>query len=317
MLKKTAIVFPGQGSQMVGMGFDLAQNFLVAKHLFAEIDEQLKFKLSALMFEGPADELTKTQYTQPALMAVSMAIVQILLHETKLPFSAFACLTAGHSLGEYSALCASGVFDVKTTSSLLQTRGLAMAKCGEKTQGAMAALLGGELEQIETLAKKASNFGVCQIANDNSVGQVVISGEKKAIDYAILIAKEFGIKRAILLPVSGAFHSELMLDAKQKMSEALQNVACHQSQVPVVANVTALPIDDVSQVPQLLTSQITGSVLWRQTNLYFANQQIERIIEIGSGKVFCGLISKTCPQIEALSLQNSQDIASFLTTLEK
>jgi [acyl-carrier-protein] S-malonyltransferase len=143
----------------------------------------------------------------------------------------------------------------------------------------------------------------------------VISGEKKAIDYAILIAKEFGIKRAILLPVSGAFHSELMLDAKRKMDEALQNVIYHQPQVSVVANVTALPITDVSQVPQLLINQITGSVLWKQTNLYFANQQIERIIEVGSGKVLCGLASKTCPQIETLSLQNSQDIASFLATL--
>ena len=303
MLKKTAIVFPGQGSQIVGMGFDLAQNFSVAKQLFNEIDEQLKFKLSTLMHEGPADELTKTQYAQPALMAVSMAIVQILLHETKLPFSSFACFTAGHSLGEYSALCASGVFDVKTTSFLLQTRGLAMAKCGEKTQGAMAALLGGEQKQIQDLVKKASSFGVCQIANDNAVGQVVISGEKKAIDYAILIAKEFGIKRAILLPVSGAFHSELMLDAKQKMSEALQNVVYHQYQVPVVANVTALPIDDVSQVSQLLTSQITGSVLWRQTNLYFANQQIERIIEIGAKAVLTNIAKKMLPDCECISVE--------------
>ena len=315
MSKKTAIVFPGQGSQIMGMGFDLAQNFSVAKHLFAEIDEQLKFKLSTLMFEGPSEELTKTQYAQPALMAVSMAIVKVLLNETKLPFSSFANLTAGHSLGEYSALCASGVFDVKTTAYLLQIRGSAMAKCGEKTQGAMAAVLGGEPEQIAELAKKASSFGVCQVANDNAVGQVVISGEKKAIDYAMLIAKEFGVKRAILLQVSGAFHSELMLDAKQEMKQALQNINYNQPQSPVVANITALPIVSVAEIPNLLTSQITGSVLWRQTNLYFAQQQIERIIEIGSGKVLCGLANKTCPQIETLSLQNSQDIANFLASL--
>jgi len=308
----TAIVFPGQGSQIVGMGLDLAQNFSVAKHLFDEIDEYLQYKLSSYMFNGPSEELTKTQHTQPALMAVSMAIVRVLQAETGLKFKDFCSFTAGHSLGEYSALCASSSLSLCDTAKLLKVRGSEMAKCGLESKGSMAALLGATIETAQQLVNDASQGDVCQVANDNSVGQVVISGTIAAIERAVAMAKDYGIKRAIILPVSGAFHSKLMLSACEKMAEALSSVTIGIPEVAVVANVTADVIDDYLQIKNLLIQQITGSVRWRETMLLLQSKKVERIIEIGSGKVLSGLVAKTCPQIESLSIQNSQDIADFL-----
>jgi len=308
---KTAIVFPGQGSQVVGMGKDLFENFASAREVFKKVDDILAVNLSKIMFEGPSEELTKTENTQPALMAVSIALIEVLEKEFGKKFADLCSFTAGHSLGEYSALCAAKAISLEETAKLLQVRGRAMARCGEKTQGAMAAILGVEIEVAESIAREASQGDICQVANDNSVGQVVISGSKTAIDRALEIAKAKGAKRAIALPVSGAFHSALMLDAQNEMKIALANADIKSPIVPVVANVTAEIVTDPNQIRDLLSQQITGSVRWRETMLFMAAQGVEEIIEIGSGKVLAGLVGRTCPNIKSRSIQNSEDLKTL------
>ncbi len=310
---KTAIVFPGQGSQAVSMGKDLFENFSCAREVFQKTDEILGVNLSKIMFEGPSEELTKTENTQPALMAVSIALVTILEKEFGKKFQDLCAFTAGHSLGEYSALCAAQALSLETTAKLLQVRGREMAKCGEKTQGAMAAILGVEIGVAEEIAREAAQGEICQVANDNSVGQIVISGSKSAIDRAIEIAKGKGAKRAIALPVSGAFHSALMLDAQNEMKIALAKAEIKSPLVPVVANVTANIVSDANQIRDLLAQQITGSVRWRETMLFLASQGVEEIIEIGSGKVLAGLVGRTCPNLKSRSIQNSEDLKAFIS----
>lgn len=312
MKSKTAIVFPGQGSQVVGMGKDLFENFASAREVFKKVDDILALNLSKIMFEGPSEELTKTENTQPALMAVSIALVTVLEKEFGKNFEDICAFTAGHSLGEYSALCAAKAISLFDTAKLLQVRGMEMAKCGEKTQGAMAAILGVEISVAEEIAREAAQGDVCQVANDNSVGQIVISGSKIAIDRAIEIAKQKGAKRAIALPVSGAFHSALMLDAQNEMKIALAKAEIKSPLVPVVANVTANIVTDPNQIRDLLAQQITGSVKWRETMLFLAAQGIEEIIEIGSGKVLAGLVGRTCPNLKSKSIQNSLDLKSLV-----
>lgn len=309
---KTAIVFPGQGSQAIGMGRDLSENFSSAREVFKEVDDILSINLSKIMFEGPNEELTKTENAQPALMAVSIALVTVLEKEFGKKISDLCSFVAGHSLGEYSALCAAKSLTLKETAKLLQIRGQAMARCGEKTEGAMAAILGVEIEVAETIASEAAGSDVCQVANDNSVGQVVISGSKSAILRAIEIAKTKGAKRAIQLPVSGAFHCELMKDAAEIMKAALTKAEIKQPIIPVVANVMASAIQDENQIREALTKQITGSVRWRETMLFMASQGIEEIIEIGSGKVLAGLVSRTCANMKSRSIQNSEDLKNFV-----
>lgn len=309
---KTAIVFPGQGSQSVGMGKDLYENFSSAREVFQKIDDILALNLSKIMFEGPSEELTKTENTQPALMAVSIALTTVLEKEFGKKFADLCSFTAGHSLGEYSALCAAKAISLEETAKLLQVRGREMAKCGEKTQGAMAAILGVEIEVAQAIASEAAQDDVCQIANDNSVGQIVISGSKIAIDRAIEIAKGKGAKRAIALPVSGAFHSDLMIDAQNEMKIALAKAEIKSPIVPVVANVTANIVTDPNQIRDLLAKQITGSVRWRETMLFLASQGVEEIIEIGSGKVLAGLVGRTCPNLKSKSIQNFADLKVFL-----
>lgn len=309
---KTAIVFPGQGSQAIGMGKDLYENFASAKEVFQKTDEILGVNLSKIMFEGPADELTKTENTQPALMAVSIALITVLEKEFGKNFKDLCSLTAGHSLGEYSALCAAKALTLEETAKLLQVRGREMAKCGEKTQGAMAAILGVEIDVAESIAREAAQGDVCQVANDNSVGQIVISGSKAAIDRAIEIAKAKGAKRAIALPVSGAFHSALMLDAQNIMKDALAKADIKTPVVPVVANVTAKIVSNPDEIRDLLAKQITGSVRWRETMLFMASQGVEEIIEIGSGKVLAGLVGRTCPNLKSRSIQNLEDLKAFI-----
>jgi [acyl-carrier-protein] S-malonyltransferase len=313
MKNKTAIVFPGQGSQVVGMGKDLFENFASAREVFQKVDDILSVNLSKIMFEGPGEELTKTENTQPALMAVSIALTTVLEKEFGKKFEDLCAFTAGHSLGEYSALCAAKAISLEETAKLLQVRGREMAKCGEKTQGAMAAILGVEPNVAEEIAREAAQGDVCQVANDNSVGQIVISGSKAAIDRAIEIAKAKGAKRAIALPVSGAFHSALMLDAQNEMKIALAKAEVKSPIVPVVANVTAEIVTDPNQIRDLLAQQITGSVRWRETMLFLAAQGVEEIIEIGSGKVLAGLVGRTCPNMKSKSLQNSEDLKAFLS----
>lgn len=312
MKKNVAIVFPGQGSQVVGMGKDLFENHSSAKEVFNEIDEILGYKLSQIIFEGPSDELIKTQNTQPALMAVSIALIRVLEKNYGKKFSDLCSYTAGHSLGEYSSLCASEVLSLKDTAKLLQIRGQAMAKCAENSKGAMSAILGVEIDVAKQIVEEASQGEICQIANDNSVGQIVISGTVDAVNRANEIAKTKGAKRAILLPVSGAFHSKLMLEAQEVMHQALLKTKFANPKVPIIANVTAQIAQDSQQIIDLLTQQITGSVRWRETMLKFENLGVQTIIEIGSGKVLSGLVARTCANIKTMSIQNSEDLKNFL-----
>jgi [acyl-carrier-protein] S-malonyltransferase len=260
------------------------------------------------MFEGPAEELTKTENTQPALMAVSIALTTVLEKEFGKKISDLCSFVAGHSLGEYSALCAAKAISLETAAKLLQIRGSSMAKCGEKSEGTMAAILGVEIEVAESIAREAAAGEVCQVANDNSVGQVVISGSKSAILRALEIAKAKGAKRAIQLPVSGAFHSALMNEAQEIMKQALAKAEIKSPIVPLVANVTAQVVTDPNQIRDLLAKQITGSVKWRETMLFLNSQGVEEIIEIGSGKVLAGLVGRTCPNMKSRSIQNSQEL---------
>ena len=315
MKNKIAIVFPGQGSQVVGMGKDLYENFDSAKKVFKKVDEILGVNLTKIMFEGPQEELTKTENTQPALMAVSMALIEILEKDFGKKFQDLCALTAGHSLGEYSALCASKALTLEDTAKLLQIRGSEMAKCGQQTSGAMCAILGVEIDVAQEIAKEASNGDICQVANDNSVGQIVLSGSKIAIERALEIAKAKGAKRAILLPVSGAFHSLLMKEAQEKMTQALAKTIVNQPIVPLVANVSAQIVQDSAQIKNLLVEQITGSVRWRETMLCFEQNGIEEVIEFGAGKVLSGLVSRTCPNLKSRSIQNSEDLKNFNLTL--
>lgn len=309
---KTALVFPGQGSQAVGMGKDLYENFTCAKEVFQQIDDILSLNLSKIMFEGPADELTQTQNTQPALMAVSIAIIAVLEKEFGKKITDLADFVAGHSLGEYSALCAAQAISLQETAKLLQIRGTEMAKCGQETKGAMAAILNLEIDKVKELVEKAAEGEICQLANDNSVGQVVISGAESAIERALPIAKEMGAKRALKLPVSGAFHSKLMENAALKMAEALDGAEIKAPIVPLVANVSADVTVDPAQIRDLLTKQITGSVRWRETMLFMEQNGVGRVVEIGSGKVLSGLVGRTCKGIESLSIQNTGDIENFV-----
>jgi [acyl-carrier-protein] S-malonyltransferase len=311
MKNKIAIVFPGQGSQVVGMGKDLYENFDSAKKVFKKVDEILGINLSKIMFEGPQDELTKTENTQPALMAVSVALIEVLEKDFGKKFQDLCALTAGHSLGEYSALCASKALTLEDTAKLLQIRGSEMAKCGQKTSGAMCAILGVEIEVAKEIAHEASQGDICQVANDNSVGQIVLSGSKIAIERAIEIAKSKGAKRAIQLPVSGAFHSLLMKDAQEKMANALTQIDIKQPIVPLVANVSAQIAKDALEIKNLLVEQITGSVRWRETMLCFEQNGIEEVIEFGAGKVLSGLVSRTCPNLKSRSIQNIEDLNNF------
>ncbi len=308
----TAIVFPGQGSQIVGMGKDLYDNFSSAKKVFDEVDEILGLKLSKIMFEGPNEELTKTQNTQPALMAVSIALVEVMEKEFGTKITDLCSFVAGHSLGEYSALCASGSLTLAETAKLLQVRGNAMANCGAKTVGSMAAILGVEIDVANAIAEEAAQGEVCQVANDNSVGQIVISGSKTAILRAIEIAKAKGAKRAIELPVSGAFHSALMKDAEVEMRAALAKADVKTPLIPLVANVTASEVSDPNEIKELLARQITGSVRWRETMLYLESKGIKEVIEIGSGKVLAGLVGRTCKDMTSRSVQNLEDIKILL-----
>jgi [acyl-carrier-protein] S-malonyltransferase len=306
-----AFVFPGQGSQTVGMGKALADTFAPARRVFEEVDEALSEKLSAVIFEGPADTLTLTENAQPALMAVSMAAMRVLEAEAGLDLQRDVQFVAGHSLGEYSALAAAGAFSLADTARLLRTRGRAMQKAVPVGTGAMAALLGLDFDQASAAASEAAQGQVCQAANDNGGGQVVVSGDKAAVERAVEIAKAKGAKRAMLLQVSAPFHCALMQPAADVMADALGKVAVHAPKVPVVANVLARPVTDPAEIVRSLVAQVTGTVRWRECVAFMAGQGVKTFYEIGAGKVLSGLVKRIADGATGTAIGTPDDIAAF------
>ena len=306
----TAFVFPGQGSQAVGMGNSLAENFAAARAVFDEVDAALGQKLAALMWEGPEAELTLTENAQPALMAVSMAVIRVLEAEHGITVANTARFVAGHSLGEYSALAAAGTFTLADAARLLKTRGQAMQGATPVGTGAMAALLGLDFATASAAAAEAAQGEVCQAANDNSDGQVVVSGTKAAVERCAEIAKARGAKRAVMLPVSAPFHCALMQPAADVMAAALAGVAMRAPVVPVVANVGARPLTDPAAIRESLVAQVTGTVRWRECVAYMAGEGVTRFYEAGAGKVLTGLSKKNAPEASAFAINSAEDIAA-------
>jgi [acyl-carrier-protein] S-malonyltransferase len=306
-----ACIFPGQGSQAVGMGKALANAFAPARAVFEEVDSALGDKLSAVMWEGPAEALTLTENAQPALMAVSVAALRVLQAEAGLDLKRDIAFVAGHSLGEYSALAAAGAFSVSDAARLLRARGNAMQKAVPVGEGAMAALLGLSFEDAATAAREGADGQVCQAANDNGGGQVVISGHKAAVERACEIAKAKGAKRAMLLPVSAPFHCSLMQPAADVMAEALSKVTVNPPAVPVVANVTARPLTDPQDIVRALVAQVTGTVRWRECMEYMAQHGVTRFYEIGAGKVLTGLVKRVAEGATGTAIGTPDDIAAF------
>jgi [acyl-carrier-protein] S-malonyltransferase len=309
-----AFVFPGQGSQAVGMGAELAKAHPAAQAVFAEVDAALGQKLSDVMFNGPLDTLTLTENAQPALMAVSLAVMRV-LEQRGLRLADKVKYVAGHSLGEYSALAAAGAISVADAARLLKIRGQAMQAAVPVGQGAMAALLGVGKEAGEKLAAEAAQGEVCQLANDNEPTQAVISGAKTAVDRAAQLAKAHGVRRFLPLNVSAPFHCALMQPAADAMAEALAKVEIKPPAVPVVANVLAAPISDPSEIRQRLVEQVTGTVRWRECVARMAADGVTDIYEIGSGKVLAGLAKRIVPTLNAVSVGTPQDVEAVVSAL--
>ena len=309
-----AFTFPGQGSQAVGMGKLLAEQSAVARAVFDEVDEALGEKLSAVMFDGPEDVLIMTANAQPALMAVSFALIRVM--ESKgFNLKSNAAYVAGHSLGEYSALAAAGTFSLSDTAKLLRIRGNAMQKAVPAGEGGMAAIIGLEDADVAAACVEAAEGQVCQIANDNGGGQLVISGAKAAVERAAAIATAKGAKRAIMLAVSAPFHSALMAPAADAMREALANVAKHAPSVPVLSNVTVTPTSDPSEIADRLVSQVTGQVRWRESVEWFAANGVTSLIEIGSGKVLTGLARRISKDVSGSAINSLEDVDAYLASL--
>jgi [acyl-carrier-protein] S-malonyltransferase len=308
----TAFIFPGQGSQAVGMGKALADTYPAAARVFAEVDDALSQPLSRLMFEGPEAELTLTANAQPALMAVSLAALRVLESEAGLDLKTSVSFLAGHSLGEYSALAAAGSFSISEAARLLRIRGDAMQAAVPVGQGAMAALIGVEPDVAAAIAAEASEGEVCDVANDNGGGQVVLSGTAAAIDRAVAIAKGRGVKRAVLLSVSAPFHSALMRPAADAMAEALDTAAIVDPRLPVVVNVLARPVDTAGEIVGCLVGQVCGTVRWRESVAWMAEAGVDRFVEIGTGKVLSGLVKRIAPAASTATVGTPADVAQFV-----
>jgi len=306
-----ALVFPGQGSQAVGMGKALADAFAPAREIFDEVDAALGQSLSGTIWNGPAETLTLTENAQPALMAVSIAALRVLEQESGLDVARDVAFVAGHSLGEYSALAAARAISVADAARLLRIRGRAMQKAVPVGVGAMAALIGLELEDAKSVAAEASNTGVCATANDNGGGQVVLSGAKAAVERAVELAKARGVKRAMMLPVSAPFHCPLMQPAADVMADALAKVAVHAPLLPVVANVPARPIKEPAEIVQNLIEQVTATVRWRESVLFMAQSGVSSFFEIGAGRVLTGLIKRIAEGTSATPIGLPEDVAKF------
>lgn len=314
---KTAFLFPGQGSQSIGMGVDLYQNFVAARLVFDEVDEALHQHLYRLMSVGDLTELTQTQNAQPAIMAVGMAVVRTLEQELGTSLTDKASFMAGHSLGEYTALCAAGAMTLIEAAQTLQARGAAMARAGATTDGGMLAVLGLDMPTVEQIASQASALDEqVVVANDNCVGQVILSGHPSALKRAQTLANQAGAKRALPLVVSGAFHSPYMEPAVQEMLPVLEKLALKPTRVPVVANITALPESDPADVRANLAAQITGRVRWTETIGFMNAQGVDTFIECGAGRVLTGLNKRLVPEAMALSVGDSAGITACLTALK-
>jgi [acyl-carrier-protein] S-malonyltransferase len=306
-----AFVFPGQGSQGVGMGKALAEAFAPARAVFEEVDAALSETLTATMWEGPADKLTLTENAQPALMAVSLAVMRVLQAEAGLDLQRDAQFVAGHSLGEYSALAAAGAFSISDTARLLRIRGRAMQQAVPVGTGAMAALLGMELEAATAVAAEAAQGEICQAANDNGGGQVVVSGNKSAVERAVEIAKGKGARRAMMLQVSAPFHCALMKPAAEAMAEALAKTTIKPPVVPVVANVPAKPVSEPDEIVRRLVEQVTGTVRWRECVAFMAGAGVTMFYEVGSGKVLTGLLKRIADGAIGTAISSPDDVAAF------
>ena len=310
-----AFTFPGQGSQAVGMGADLAENFTAAREVFDEVDEALGQKLSDIMWQGPEETLKLTENAQPALMAVSLAVMRVLEKDHGFLLKDRVKYVAGHSLGEYSALAAANALTLTDTARLLKIRGQSMQAAVPVGEGAMAALMGLELEEAKKLAEAVAQDEVCQAANDNGSGQVVLSGTKSAIDRAVEQASEFGARRAVLLPVSAPFHCQLMQPAAERMAEELGKVTVSAPDVPLVSNVLAKDISDPSQIVEKLVEQVTGMVRWRESVMYMASQGVDTVFEIGTGRVLSGLARRIERSLTAHSIGSAKDFDEAVSVL--
>jgi [acyl-carrier-protein] S-malonyltransferase len=310
-----AFVFPGQGSQAVGMGRDLAATFAAARELFEEIDDALEHKLSKLMFEGPEDQLTLTENAQPALMAVSLAVVRTIEIEGGFSLAAKGAYVAGHSLGEYSALAAARALGVGDCARLLRARGRAMQQAVPVGAGAMAALLGLDLDAARAVAREAAGDEVCAVANDNAPGQAVVSGDKAAIERAIEIAKTKGGRRAIWLPVSAPFHCALMGPAAESMARALAEITIAPPTLPLIANVSARAVSDPQRIRKLLVEQITAMVRWRESMIWAKEQGVDTLVELGAGKVLSGLAKRIDQDLLGLAVGTPAEVEAFLKTV--
>jgi [acyl-carrier-protein] S-malonyltransferase len=306
-----AFIFPGQGSQTVGMGKALADTFAPARAVFEEVDAALGEPLTRVIWEGPAETLTLTENAQPALMAVSLAAMRVLEAEAGLELARAAQFVAGHSLGEYSALAAAGALTIGDTARLLRVRGRAMQKAVPVGTGAMAALLGLELDQAVQVAAEAAQGDVCQAANDNGGGQVVVSGTKAAVERAVEIAKAKGARRAVMLPVSAPFHCALMQPAADAMAQALAEVKVSPPAVPVVANVLAGSVSEPGAIVRALVAQVTGTVRWRESVAFMAAQGVTKFYEVGAGKVLSGLVKRIADGASAVAIGTPDDVAAF------
>lgn len=310
-----ALIFPGQGSQFVGMGAELLESFAEAREVFECVDDALSQKLSKIILEGPDTDLNMTANTQPALMAVSMAVVEILKKQGGFKIEDICSYVAGHSLGEYSALTAAGALDIADTARLLRIRGDAMQKAVPVGVGSMAAILGLDFDDVKAIADEASNSEICEAANDNSVGQVVVSGHKAAVAQAITLAQAKGAKKAVELPVSAPFHCALMQPAADAMREALAEANVMKPIVPVVANVTASATTDPEEIRDLLVRQVTGTVRWRESVIWMKDQGVSEMVELGAGKVLSGLVRRIDREISCESVGSPADIEALIAKL--
>ena len=311
-----AFVFPGQGSQTVGMGKELADAFPAAKAVFNEVDDTLGQNLSSIMFKGPDEDLVLTENTQPALLACSIAVLRVLESEGGFKIADHGQFVAGHSLGEYSALCAAGTFSLSDAVKLVKIRGKAMQIAVPLGEGAMAALLGLEALDAEAVVEEAAQGDVCDFANDNASGQVVVSGATAAVERALVIAKEHGAKRALLLPVSAPFHCAMMQPAADVMAEALGDTQMNDPIIPLIANVTAQEVTTANEARELLIKQVCGRVRWREGALYMKSQGVSELVEIGHGKVLSGMAKRIDKELSGRAIGSAETIEKFLKTLE-